>query len=155
MITKKDNLKLVSDSFPEVGQVLAEYGLHCVGCHVSAMENIEDGCKAHGLSDKKINELVGSMNKQVKLFDSLPDLEFSSIALSKLKQKLSKNKCKYIRIMPIFGGFDFDATNKKNDSEIVLEKGVPLLLNEKVRRFLKGVKIDFDEKQKDFVAKRD
>ncbi|MDD3083448.1 MAG: DUF1858 domain-containing protein [Candidatus ainarchaeum sp.] len=154
MIDKKDNLKEVVDNFPEVSPILVKFGLHCASCHVSAMESIEDGCKAHSLNAKEIDNLIKEANEQIKKFDSLPDFDFTKKAFSKLKQKLNESNNKYIRIFPIFGGFDFNTTNKKFSDEIILEKGFKIVINEKVRRFLKGVKIDFDEKQNDFSAKR-
>jgi hypothetical protein len=30
---------------------------------MSQMESLEDGCKAHGMSDKEINEIVEKLNK--------------------------------------------------------------------------------------------
>jgi hybrid cluster-associated redox disulfide protein len=153
MISKKDNLKEVVDNFPEVGPVLAKFGLHCVGCHVSAMESIEDGCKAHGLSDKQINVLVKNANSQIKIFDDLPDIKFSKKAVFNLSKKLVDSKDLYVKIIPIFGGFDFETTSDK-DSIDLLDVGFPLLIDKKIRRFLKGVVINFDEKKKDFVAKR-
>ncbi|MDD4251175.1 MAG: DUF1858 domain-containing protein [Candidatus ainarchaeum sp.] len=154
MITRKDNLKTASDNFPEIGPILAGYGLHCIGCHVSAVESIEEGCMAHGLSDKDIVKLVKDANAQIKLFDSLPDLSLTKKALLNLKEKLSKSKDKYVRVFPIFGGFDFETTSDKYDNEIIVDAGIELLLNAKARRFLKGVSIDFDEKKSDFIAKR-
>jgi hybrid cluster-associated redox disulfide protein len=155
MINKKDNLKEVVDNFPEVGQILLEYGLHCVGCHASASESILDGCKAHGLSDEKIDDLVKKANQKIKIVDSLEDVDFSKKALEKLSERLSKNNCKFVKIVPIFGGFDFEVTNEKNDSDELINGKISLLLDKKIRRFLKGVLIDFDGKKDDFVAKRD
>lgn len=44
-------------------EVLWAFGLHCVGCALSAEETIEDGAKAHGLPDEEIDELVAAMNE--------------------------------------------------------------------------------------------
>lgn len=48
--------------FPHAGALLAEAGLHCIGCHISAFETLEQGCRAHGLSDKEIEGLVKKIN---------------------------------------------------------------------------------------------
>jgi hydroxylamine reductase len=50
---------------PSVAGVMFEYGLHCIGCAVSTMETIEQGCLAHGLSGKQIDEMVEKINQQL------------------------------------------------------------------------------------------
>ena len=50
----------------EIFKVVSDYGLHCIGCHVAAHESIEDGAKAHGLSDEDIKKLVDDLNKARK-----------------------------------------------------------------------------------------
>ena len=154
MITKKDNLKDASDKFPEIGGVLAESGLHCVGCHAAANETIEEGCLAHGMEEKEIDALVKRANDKVKEFDTMEGFNFTPLAVTKLKEKLLENKSKYVRVFPVFGGFDFDVTDEKYDAEIELKKEVLVLINPKVERFLRGVIVDFDKEANDFSAKR-
>lgn len=64
---KKDMLigELVT-KHPECAPMIAKFGMHCVGCHASAMETLEQGCKAHGLPDEKIDELVKELNKLIR-----------------------------------------------------------------------------------------
>ncbi len=47
---------------PDAGMILGEYGLHCIGCHLSVSETIEQGMKAHGLSDPDIDSLIRELN---------------------------------------------------------------------------------------------
>ena len=49
--------ELIAD-FPQARAILLQRGLHCVGCHISAYETLEEGCKAHGLADGEIDKLV-------------------------------------------------------------------------------------------------
>ncbi|MFA5763279.1 MAG: DUF1858 domain-containing protein [archaeon] len=154
MISKTMNMKEAIDKFPEVGPILAQAGLHCVGCHASAGETIEQGCSAHGLSDKAIDDLVGLANDRIKLFDSMPQIKFTKKAVDHLKEKLKVAKAKYIRLMPIFGGFDFDAVSEKYENEISIENEIIIVTSPSLERFLRGVTIDFDKKENDFTAKR-
>ena len=48
---------------PESMNILFEAGLHCIGCHMSAFETIEQGCMAHGMRKKDIDELIKRLNK--------------------------------------------------------------------------------------------
>ena len=48
---------------PEAAGVLASYGLHCIGCHIAVFETIEQGAKAHGLSDEQITEMMSKITE--------------------------------------------------------------------------------------------
>ena len=62
-VTKDMGLGEVVQKFPNAAPIFFKYGLHCVGCHAAAFETIEQGCKAHGMDDKKIEEMVKEINK--------------------------------------------------------------------------------------------
>ena len=63
IITSQSNLAEVVAKFPEVAEVLTDYGLHCVGCFASTFDTIEEGAKLHGLSDKEIAEMIARINE--------------------------------------------------------------------------------------------
>ena len=63
MITKKTTLLEASKNKKAV-KVLAEHGLHCVGCPFALMETIEQGAKAHGMSDEKIKKILKEINEK-------------------------------------------------------------------------------------------
>lgn len=52
--------------YPKAVPVLTKAGLHCIGCHVATWETIEQGCKAHGLSDGDIDKILDEMNEIIK-----------------------------------------------------------------------------------------
>ena len=54
----------VMDKYPNAIDVVMNYGLHCIGCHVSAFETIEQGAKAHGLTKKDIEKMIKEMNEK-------------------------------------------------------------------------------------------
>ncbi len=51
--------------YPQAGPVLMQFGLHCVGCHIGTMETIEQGGRAHGFSEEKIDEMISALNNAV------------------------------------------------------------------------------------------
>lgn len=65
-ISKDMRLGEVVSSFPEAVPVMLNYGLHCVGCHVASFETIEQGSKAHGMSEGEIEKMLEEMNKAVE-----------------------------------------------------------------------------------------
>jgi len=154
MINKKDTLGQIIQSYPEVAPILAKAGLHCVGCHVSVYESLEDGCLAHGLTEKGINEVIKKANIAIKKFDSLPEVSFTKKAETELEKKKLKEKGKYVKIAPVFDGYDFEVTKKKESDEIIIDKDLSIIADKRTQRFLKGVVVDYSDKEKDFVAKR-
>ncbi|MCP4129782.1 MAG: DUF1858 domain-containing protein [bacterium] len=52
----------VLQQFPKTGPILANYGLHCIGCHIGVTETIEQGAQAHGLDAAKIDEMLKDLN---------------------------------------------------------------------------------------------
>jgi hydroxylamine reductase len=65
LITKKMLIGEIVQKHPETMTIMFEYGLHCIGCHVSAYESLEQGCLVHGLTKKQVDEMVEKMNKLV------------------------------------------------------------------------------------------
>ena len=59
-ITKENTIEEVVTNYPESVMVFTKHGLHCVGCHVSAFESIEEGAMAHGID---VDALVADLNK--------------------------------------------------------------------------------------------
>jgi len=49
--------------FPKSVQIMLKYGLHCVGWHVSPVETLGEGAKAHGFDDTKLNQLLQELNE--------------------------------------------------------------------------------------------
>lgn len=65
-ITKNMKLGEVISKYPKTIEVFLKNGLHCVGCHVASFETIEQGAKAHGMTDKNIEELLKELNKKIR-----------------------------------------------------------------------------------------
>jgi hybrid cluster-associated redox disulfide protein len=61
-ITKDIKIEEVVTQYPETMMVFMKHGLHCVGCHVSAFESVEDGAKAHGID---VDALVSDLNRVI------------------------------------------------------------------------------------------
>ncbi len=62
VITKDMTIDEVVSEYPETMMVFMKHGLHCVGCHVSAFENIEEGALAHGIN---VDALLADLNKVI------------------------------------------------------------------------------------------
>lgn len=55
----------VVDQFPAAADIMMKYGLHCIGCHVSAWETVEQGAMAHGMSPDTIDTMIKEINATI------------------------------------------------------------------------------------------
>jgi hybrid cluster-associated redox disulfide protein len=62
-ITKKSKLSELTES-EKATEVLFESGMGCIGCPMAMQETLEEGCKAHGMSDKDVDGIVEKLNKK-------------------------------------------------------------------------------------------
>lgn len=62
-ITKKININELIQKLPEAAEILTGYGLHCVGCHFSSFDTLEDASVIHGIDEEEIDMMVRDVNK--------------------------------------------------------------------------------------------
>ncbi|MBP6857017.1 DUF1858 domain-containing protein [Candidatus Pacearchaeota archaeon] len=63
-ITRETNMQALLFHKPELAGMLLSSGMGCMGCPMAQMETIEEGCRAHGMDDKEIDELIERLNKE-------------------------------------------------------------------------------------------
>lgn len=64
-ITPKTKLNELLEKKPEAAEILFEAGLSCIGCPMAMQETIEQGCLAHRMNKKDIDELIEKLNKKL------------------------------------------------------------------------------------------
>ncbi|MFW9880083.1 MAG: DUF1858 domain-containing protein [Candidatus Thorarchaeota archaeon] len=62
-ITKEMTFAEIMEKNPEAANTLFESGLHCIGCGMAMYETLEQGCLAHDMDRKEIDELIKKLNK--------------------------------------------------------------------------------------------
>ncbi len=62
-ITRNMLIGEVIEKYPDSAFVMMNSGLHCIGCHVAVSESVEQGAKAHGMSDEDIDRMIEDMNR--------------------------------------------------------------------------------------------
>ena len=50
------------EKYPASAEILMRYGLHCIGCHVATWETLEQGATAHGMDNKKLENMLKELN---------------------------------------------------------------------------------------------
>ena len=68
-ITRETNMQALLFHKPELAGMLLSSGMGCMGCPMAQMETIEEGCRAHGMNDKEIDELIERLNKEESVND--------------------------------------------------------------------------------------
>ena len=56
----------VVQELPEAAGVFMKFGLHCVGCHISKVESIQQGAAGHGIVKDDLDVLVRELNDLIK-----------------------------------------------------------------------------------------
>jgi hybrid cluster-associated redox disulfide protein len=72
IVTREWTVAEIVNHYPQTTEVMAEYGLHCFGCSVSAIETLEEGCAGHGFSEDDIDNLVYDINDAIANIPSRP-----------------------------------------------------------------------------------
>ncbi len=146
-VTKDMTIGDIIKNHPEAIEVMLSYGLHCVGCAVQYWETLEGGCKGHGFSDEKINQLVSEIN--AALIVEKGEFIATSNASEKLKEMAKKeNKPAILRIQVIAGGcagfqYKLDFDEMKEDDLLIESNGVKFVMDSESKKLLQGSKIEY------------
>jgi len=161
LITKDMTIGEVVQKYPHAAEVLTNFGLHCIGCHVSPFETIEQGAMGHGMDTETITKMVEEANKvaatapkkTVMKSTGNADIVFTEKAVEKIKE-IMKNEGKdgqlfRVGIMPGgCSGFSYALSfeEKKEAEDIEMDKsGLKVIVNPASLEMLNGANIDFVE----------
>lgn len=107
---------------PHAEPLLAEYGLHCVGCAGSEFETLEEGYLSHGFAEDKLDDLVTDLNL---LFAKGPErpktIEVTEAAAKGLLEILeAENQADHILVVGLddAGGFAMDVLPDVPDDHV-------------------------------------
>jgi len=157
LITKDMTIGDVVAKHPACIETLQSAGVHCVGCHVSYSETLEQGFKGHGMADEDVDMVISQMNdaveKAVEEFksDEGKELIITNKAAEKLKEVLRENSKEGsgLRVEIIPGGcsgfqYGLELDDSTTDLDLVFEeKGVKIIISRDNMQFLKGAKLDY------------
>ncbi len=121
MITATMNVLDIIDLHPNAADILSAYGLHCVGCAFNTMDSLEDGARAHGLTDVDIENILidlndllagGAMKTQPLILT-----ESAAKALQKIAHDEKREECHLRIIADEYGKFCLEFAEKKEQDE--------------------------------------
>jgi len=151
----------IVEKYPEVIGTLKNFGVHCVGCHISPFESLEMGFKGHGMSDKEVDNAVKQLNaviskakKQEIQLSSLQKnlyLMVTDAAALRIRNLLKKERKKAFRLGIKSGGcsgheyvFGIEDKQRSNDV-IVTAKDVKVYVDKASIEKLNGSTLDYYE----------
>ena len=150
VITKDMTIGEVVAKYPAVIEPLQEAGVHCVGCHVSYSESLEDGFKGHGMSDEQIDEVIVKLNKAVEEYKGEEGKDFiiTNKAAQKLIEVLKENNKEGsgLRVEIVPGGcsgfqYGLELDDNTTDLDLIIEeKGVKIIISKDNMQFQKRAK---------------
>ena len=134
LITKDMTIGDVVAKYPACIEALQAAGVHCVGCHVSYYETLEQGFKGHGMADEEVDLVIGNLNKAVEesKLDGSKDFIITNKAAEKLNEVLKENakEGSGLRVEIVPGGcsgFQYSLELDENSTDfdnVIEEKGV-------------------------------
>ena len=151
-ITRETTIGDIVQKYPSVIETLLSTGVHCVGCHVSYFETLEQGLRGHGIGEEEIDSIVKRLNEAIVETED-KDLMLTPKAADKIKELIKEkgNGIQGLRIRVVKGGcagqsYDLDFEKEAGDEDKVIEdKGTKLFVDKKSLEFLKGSQIDYVE----------
>ena len=153
LISKEMTIGDVVAKYPACIEVLQSAGVHCVGCHVSYHETLEQGFKGHGMSDEEVEMVISKLNAAVEesKFEEGRDFIITNKAAEKLKEVLKENSKEgsALRVEVVPGGcsgsqYGLELDDSITDLDLVFEdKGAKIIISKENMQFLKGAKLDY------------
>jgi hybrid cluster-associated redox disulfide protein len=156
------NVMDIAAMHPGAADVLAAYGLHCVGCAYSEFDTLEAGASAHGLTDDDISNILVDLEKMLdsdgprpKSLEITADAARSLLEIAKREGKAglvsakSADEAGYkLRVTSDeSGGFCMEFTEKSESADIsFFHREVPelvLIANDDTLSRIGGSTIDF------------
>ncbi len=155
VISKDMTIGDVVGKYPELAPVITANGLHCVGCHVSQWETLEEGFLGHGMSEEDVDRVVAELNDFLAHQAEHPiddqTVVITDAAVEKIKA-LMKGEAKVghaLRVAVVSGGcsgmsYELSFVPKENTGDIAMEKnGLKIFLDPESVEFMGGATIDF------------
>ena len=158
-ITKDTLIGDIPRYFPQAVETLLGYGVHCIGCHVSEFETVEQGLKGHGITDEVVKEAIVKLNEAIKTpqtKSSSESITLTDAAVQKIKSLIEeKENVSALKISVPPGGcsrfeYHFSLVNEQESEDKVIEqKGVKVFIPQATLDMIKGSEIDYKDSLQD------
>ncbi len=157
LITKEMTVGEVVGKYPHLTDTLLKYGLHCVGCHASTWETLEQGTMGHGMPEEVLDAMVKELNEKALEKPAAKTGEGITLTDRAVQKTLEFAKAEgkehaALRVQVIPGGcsgssYDlaFDDNEPTEDDKVYAFGKLRVFVDEASLEHLQGTKIDFVE----------
>ena len=160
-VTKDMTIGDVVGKYPELAPIITANGLHCIGCHASTWETLEDGFMTHGMSEEQVDKIIDELNdflsnkKEEEEFSD--EVTLTDAAVNKVKSLMkAENKEGFaLRIGVVSGGcsgmsYELSFVGKAEKNDLHREKnGLKIYLEKDSIEYMGGATIDFVDSLQD------
>lgn len=169
-LTREHTIGDIIQQYPDAAPLLTDYGIHCVGCHVSPYETLEEGLRSHGMSEEQIDTILSEVNQKLDAVlknkpakteaatcsveeATLDVTERAATKVLELMNKEQKDVSKTaLRIAVLPGGcsgmtydFSFDVEGKQAEDKVIEKDGLTVLVDNRSLGILSGSSVDYVE----------
>ena len=143
------------DKAMKLSEVMADAGLHCVGCGAATFETLEQGVIGHGFEKSVLDKLLVDLNnvleeEEITIEEGEP-LGLTTAAVEKVKELSSKEDKKGygLRVAVLTGGcaghsYSLNLQKSPEKSDIVFEiKGIQVFVDKESAHILQGTEVDY------------
>ena len=152
LVSKGMRIGDVVEQYPMAADVMAGYGLHCIGCDANPYDSIEAGAKVHGMSAEMMEQMLDDVNEAIAHYkEPTGEVSLTERAAKKVLElmKSEQKDGSGLRVGVVAGGcsgyqylLDFESAPTENDA-VVEQHGLKLFIDSASHSMLKGVRIDY------------
>ncbi len=148
-------LECHADKAMRLSEIMAEAGLHCVGCGAATFETLEQGVIGHGFDEGVLNKLLDKLNdaleeKEIVVEEGEP-VVLTDAAIAKVKEIMAKEKKEGygLRVAVLAGGcagysYALNLQERPEKSDVAFEvKGVKVFVDKESIHILSGTEINY------------
>ena len=150
VITKDTMIGEIVEKYPAAVEPLMAAGVHCVGCHVSPYETLEQGLKGHGMSEEAVVAVIQRLNEAVQKKQNGPSsITLTDAAVLKINTLAKEKNAQGLRIAVLPGGcsgfqYEFELENTQQSDDILIEeRGAKIFVQPSTMDMIKGSQLDY------------
>jgi len=149
-IAKDMTIASIVQKYPEVVEPLTSAGVHCVGCHVSPYETLEQGLLGHGMNQEAVAAIVSKLNEVIQnKHQAKKTISLTEAAAKKIQELSKSKKASGLRVSVSPGGcsgfqYEFELENKEQPNDIIIEQeNTKIFIQPETMEMIKGSQLDY------------
>lgn len=152
-VNRDMNVLEIASLHPDAADVLASYGLHCIGCAFSEFDSLLEGALAHGLTEEHVDEIVEELKHLIAHSPAKPKKISLTLEAGEALWELLEREGKSGWVLRVMSdpksGFCMELSEEKLSGEHIFENprvpDVAVVASDETLAKIGGATIDFRE----------